>query len=181
MGKSIFWAFSARTGDLLSFKNPFERDVWQLAEMDSTVKSCRLHTPTFTYYDGKRQREGDFLLQIEKTSGDLELWNPTETGTSLDRPIEKARVAFSEHLGMNYLQIFRADLYANQIALMNRRTILGVLSTNIGRLDTDELETALLSLVPAGDGLSIAALNRALDAEMDMAQIADPPMLVRDE
>lgn len=172
MSKSIFWALSARTGGLLSFKSQFERDVWQLAELDSAIKCYSLRSPTFSYYDGKRQRKGDFLLFVEKTNGEKELWNPANDRTNLDRPVERARVSMAELLEMNYLQISRADLYANQVAVMNRRTIMGVLATNTGKQDTDELEAAVLAALTQEQHLSIGTLTKQLEADLSLVRLA---------
>lgn len=172
MSKSIFWAFSARTGDLLSFKSQFEFDVWQLAELDPKVKSYRLRVPTFKYFDGKRERQGDFFLCIEKTDGGKELWNPTEDGVDLARPIEQARATFSKLLERDFRRIYRAELYADEVAVINRRTMIGVLSTNIGKQDTDEVEAAMLSRVPAGESFSIFSLSQQLGFELPLVNLA---------
>lgn len=172
MATSIHWALSARTGDLLAFKSQFELDVWQLAELDPNVKGYQLRTPTFTYFDGKRERKGDFMLFIEKTSGERELWNPTDDRASQDRPVERARVAFSKRFEMKYVMKFRADVYADQIAVMNGRTIMGVLSTNRGKVDTEGLEAAVMTSVPAGTSLSVSTLADGLESEMALVRLA---------
>ncbi len=172
MGKSVFWAFSARTGDLLSFNSQFEFDVWQLAELDPNVKSYRMRVPTFRYFDGKRERQGDFFLLIEKTNGEQELWNPTEQGVDLARPIEQARTAFSNLLEMNFRRIYRADFYADEVAVINRRTMIGVLSTNIGKQDTEDVEAALLSMVPAGESFPISSLSQELRRDFQLVSLA---------
>lgn len=172
MSKSIFWAFSARTGDLLSFKSQFEFDVWQLAELDPQVKSYRMREPTFRYFDGKRERQGDFFLCIEKTDGGKELWNPTEDGTDTSRPIEQARTTFAKLLESDFRRIYRSGFYADEVAVMNRRTMIGVLSTNIGKQDTEEVEAALLSTVPAGERFSISRLSEQLGFELPLVNLA---------
>lgn len=172
MGKSVFWAFSARTGALLSFKSQFEFDVWQLAELDPQVKSYRMREPTFRYFDGKRERQGDFFLCIEKTDGGKELWNPTEDGMDLARPIEQARTTFSKLLEMDYRRIYRASFYADEVAVINRRTMVGVLSTNLGKQDTEEIEAALLSIVPAGESFPISKLSQELERNFQLVSLA---------
>lgn len=172
MSKSIFWAFSARTGDLLSFKSRFEFDVWHLAELDPKVKSYRMRVPTFKYFDGKRERQGDYFLLIEKTDGGKELWNPTEDGADLARPIEQARTAFSKLLEMNLRRVYRAEFYADEVAVINRRTMIGVLYTNLEKQDTDEVESALLSMVPAGKSFSIFRLSQQLGFEIPLVTLA---------
>lgn len=172
MGKSVFLAFSARTGALLSFKSQFEFDVWLLAELDPQVKSYRMREPTFRYFDGKRERQGDFFLCIEKTDGGKELWNPTEDGVDLARPIEQARTTFSKLLEMDYRRIYRASFYANEVAVINRRTMVGVLSTNLGKQDTEEVEAALLSIVPAGESFPISKLSQQLERDFHLVSLA---------
>lgn len=163
MGKSKFSVLSARTGELLALSNKFECDVWSMAELDPTVKEYRMHAPSFKYFDGKREREGDFFLQVEKKSGETELWHPAEDWMDPDRPIEKARSGFSELLEMKYRRIFRSALYADAIAVKNRRTMVGLLSENLD-IPTEEVEAAVMTKVLPGKSYSLNELTDALAA-----------------
>lgn len=167
---SIHSCNSALYGKTVVLSDRLHTDLLVLADTLPYIEAYEVYYPSFTYFEGKKEKEGNFPLAVRFRDGHAELWASTWLPVKPEKTIERARHAHAESLGATYVLRTLRDLEDNPIEICNRRTMQTFLFRGMER-STEALETQILESLATG-AKSLASLAKSTDVAVSVAQLA---------